>query len=56
MSTTISSNNNVLTPEANIHILPEAKSKKMLSRKERKDKTEATINRSKQAKLNERIL
>ena len=33
-----SSNNNVLTPEANIHILPEAKSKKRLSKKKKKTK------------------
>ena len=44
-----SSNNNVLTPEANIHILPEAESKKKLSKKKKKDKAEATINWSKQA-------
>ena len=44
-----------MTPEANIHILPEAKSKKKLSKKKKKDKAEATINWSKQAKLNERI-
>ena len=50
-----SSNNNVLTPEANIHILPEAKSKKRLSKKKKEDKAEATINWSKQAKLNEKI-
>ena len=31
-----SSNNNVLTPEANIHILPEAMSKEKLSKKEEK--------------------
>ena len=58
-----SSNNNVLTPEANIHILPEAnihilpeaKSKKKLYKKKKKDKAEGTVNWSKQAKLNERI-
>ena len=44
-----------MTPEANIHILPEPKSKKKLSKKKKKDKAEATINWSKQAKLNERI-
>ena len=50
-----SSNNNVLTPESNIHILPEAKSKKSFLKRNKKDKAEATINWSKQANLNERI-
>ena len=50
-----SSNNNVLTPEANTHILPEANSEKSFLKRRKKDKAEATINWSKQTKLNERI-